>query len=304
MAAQATRSASGQPAGRAVPGLRSTTSFGVPERATTSVPGIAWSGSSTTVQRAGRERGKGRVSVGKLTPAATRQGRRASPIGCEHEQGHGAEARPVVGARARQLLRQLVEQPLPRPGDRHAVRIEQQQGAPPLPLLDLDLLQRAEGVRRSRGVSRLSASSEASASGGHLDDRRRLAGRGPQILPDRLVLPARLADALRARRPFEAAGRPARDQRRDRQRQDGAGDPPLARRAHPEPDAGEEEDGEGGPGVPQQRRRHEAGDQEDLGRRPPRRLADLGFHLGASAGPRRAPGRRRSPPGSRRRRGA
>ncbi len=67
--------------GRGEPELRSTTSFGVPESVTTSVPGIAWSGSSTTVQRAGRDRGNGRTSVGKLTPAATRQGRRASPIG-------------------------------------------------------------------------------------------------------------------------------------------------------------------------------------------------------------------------------
>ena len=40
------------------PGLRCTTSTGAPGRVTRSVPGTAWAGVSTTVQRAARERGE------------------------------------------------------------------------------------------------------------------------------------------------------------------------------------------------------------------------------------------------------
>ena len=67
---------------RARPAPRSITSVGEPRRRMTSVPGTAWAGSSTSVQRAARACGNGRASVGKLTPAAIRQGRRASPSGC------------------------------------------------------------------------------------------------------------------------------------------------------------------------------------------------------------------------------
>ena len=140
-AAQATRLASGQPAGGAPAGRAlHHQRRGVPRASRASVPGSAWTGSSTTVQRApAAAPGNGRVSVGKLDAGGHPPGAAGVAERLEREQRHGAEARLVVEVRARELLRQLVEQALPGPGDRHAVGVEQQQGAATLPLPDLDL---------------------------------------------------------------------------------------------------------------------------------------------------------------------
>ncbi len=218
---------------------------------------------------AGRPRPRERQGIRGEADAG---GHPPGPVGVaerlEDQERHGAEARLIVEVRARELLRQLVEQPLPRPGDRHAVRIEQQQGPPPLPFADLDPRQPAE--RLQAGLRRLRRDFQDGGGG---------AGLGPQVFPDLRVLPPHLADALLPRRALEAAGGPAGDQRQHRQGEDRTADPPLAGRAQRQPDEGEDQQDEGGPGVRQQRGRHQAGDQEDLGEGQPRRLA-LVRHFG------------------------
>ena len=172
----------------------------------------------------------------------------------QHEEGHGAEARPVVGAGARQLLRELVQQPLPRPGDRHAVRVEQEERPPPLPLLGLQARQPAEGVQ-----ARLLRLGRPPHGGGGLPRLQ------AQVVPQPGVLPPRAAHPLVVGRLLEEAGEPPRGQRRQGKRQDGTRELPLARRAQPEPEQGEEEKGAGRQGVREERRRHQAGDQQGLG---------------------------------------